>query len=445
MNLLGILLPVVVSGGQQTPPVLPNVTPVPVPTAVQLPSASEAPAIDPISADDAAKIALQKSPLLGLAKAQIISSHGKSLEAKSGLLPTASASGTYTDLNNLNVPPKGVSAGSTSTGYSTAVTLKQLIFDFNHTKDTVRQASALESAARKNYTRAQSDLTLQVKQAFYSFTQNQALVAVQEANVTDRQAQLALAQARLNVGSGAPADVARAATALADSVQLLLQARNAALASRISLALTMGIDPRTPLIAATSSETTPEGDSNALALVAIKQRPEILQAKETLRAAGYEERAAKTTNAPNLSASLAFGSHGPEDPLASQNGTLSVTLGWTFADAGFTLGKKREAQADILTAQSNLIQAQISAISDVSTAWAALQSAQQRSVVAASEVINAQENLRIAEGRFKGELGTFLDVTDAQASLVTAQTNAVNAKSAVEQAKAVLRHAVGLM
>ena len=51
--------------------------------------------------------------------------------------------------------------------------------------------------------------------------------------------------------------------------------------------------------------------------------------------------------------------------------------------------------------------------------------------------------MRLAEGRYRAGVGTFIDVTDAQAALLTAQTNRVNAQSAVDQARAALAHAIG--
>ncbi|MFW1411076.1 TolC family protein, partial [Vibrio parahaemolyticus] len=85
-----------------------------------------------------------------------------------------------------------------------------------------------------------------------------------------------------------------------------------------------------------------------------------------------------------------------------------------------------EARADLETAQGNLELVQIGIGSDVANTWSSMKYAEQRVVVASTEERNAQENLRIAQGRFQAGLGTFLEVTDAEASLVAAREAAVS-------------------
>src|SRR5205807_7424565 len=84
--------------------------------------------------------------------------------------------------------PSGVGGGTVTTGgcgvtvagYQAAGTLRQLLFDFNHTRELVREEVALERVAAANLTRVESDLVLQVKQAFYTDVQDEGLVIVNE-------------------------------------------------------------------------------------------------------------------------------------------------------------------------------------------------------------------------------------------------------------------------
>ena len=156
-----------------------------------------------------------------------------------------------------SVPAAASGGGSNlvSSGFDASVSLRQLIFDFNHTRDLVRQASLQERVATDNLARVQSDLVLQVKQAFYLYVQNSDLVTINEQNVANRQSQLALARARLTSGLGLPSDVVTAETALSEAATNLITARANLTLARINLALIMGIDPRTPIDAAPSSES----------------------------------------------------------------------------------------------------------------------------------------------------------------------------------------------
>jgi outer membrane protein TolC len=78
----------------------------------------------------------------------------------------------------------------------------------------------------------------------------------------------------------------------------------------------------------------------------------------------------------------------------------------------------------------------------VTSAYLNLKTAEQRVTTAEAEVANAQESLRLAQGRYRAGLGVFLDVIDTQAALLTAETNQANAQLAVDQARAALAHAI---
>ncbi len=290
----------------------------------------------------------------------------------------------------------------------------------------------------------QSDVVLQVKQAFYTYLQNTRLVSVNEANVQNQQAHLALAQARLRSGLGLPSDVVRAQTAVAEALLNLNLARNNASVSRVNLATFMGIDPRTPLQAADTSEPARDQlDVNTLVTQAIQVRPEVVQAQAALRGAEHGLSAARTSNAPSLGANVGLATRGPNFPPENSSFSVGASIQWNPFDVGLTAGRIREARAGVEQAQAQLTNAQLAVTQDVSQAYLNLLTADQRVDSATAEIANAQESVRLAEGRFRAGLGTFIEVTDAQNALLTAQTNRVNAVSAVDQARAALSRAVG--
>jgi outer membrane protein TolC len=88
-----------------------------------------------------------------------------------------------------------------------------------------------------------------------------------------------------------------------------------------------------------------------------------------------------------------------------------------------------------------LVQRQL--VSDVSQAYLNLLTARQKLTTATAEQTNAEEALRLAQGRYKAGVGVFLDVLDAENALVAANTNRVNARNGVDQAIVQLAHAIG--
>jgi outer membrane protein len=398
----------------------------------------------PITAEEAARIALVHQPSLGLSVANVQSAQGRAEVQRAGLLPTGTVGTEYDYYFKIHGPTGGGNTGSvTNTGWRSTLQISQLAFDFNHTVDAVRQYEALEKSARWALSQAQNDLVLNVKNDFYTFVQDTQLVHVQEANLASNQASLALAKAQELAGIGEPANVVTAQTNVATAALALAQAQQTALNARTTLALQMGIDPRTPIAAAASEEPAPAGnDVNALVDTAIKNRPEIRVYRESLRAAGYEVSWARTTDAPAINV-LGIGSSGGNSPIGAPVGGLGINLSWNFLDFGRQGGLVKEAQADVLTAKSNLQTYSLSIINDVSQAYVNLRSAEQQLEIANSAVANGQEAVRLAEGRFRAGVGLYVDIVVAQATLVQAQTQQANAQAAIQQSRAALRHAMG--
>jgi outer membrane protein len=436
---------VVTAVGQQTAPVQPKTVDPPKLTPLQLPglpSKLEIVANAPLTAAEAVKIALAHQPQVAIAKANADAAHGQTLQSKAALNPTVGASGQYENAHQYSPGTGLVGAQNLMT---TQVVLNQLIFDFNKTRDLVSQSQALERASYRTFDQTLQDVALQAKEDFYSYVQAKQQSKVQEANVLSRQAQVDLTQAQVSAGTGEPSDLVTAKTLLSQSVITLSQAMQAEKTAGVKLATDMGIDPRTPIVVAPSIETnvTLPTDLNSLVDLGLKQRPTILSAVESLRAAGYGVSVARKTNVPTISAQVGFDTSGERNPFAAQTGFLAVTLNWTLLDGGLQLGKVRQAKAEQTVAAQVLKQASQDVIQDVSNAVVSVQAARQQIPVAASEVANAEEGIRLSQGRYKAGVTTFQEVITAQAALVQAQTDQVTAVAALAIALSTLDHAIG--
>lgn len=447
--------PAAVEGEPITPPVQPKITPAPLPPPIVLPPPPALPAdvtSAPLTADEAALIALRRQPNVAVARANVVAAQGVTRQARSALGPTVGVGAGWNSVTSLSggsgggaaVGSSGGGSVVTTSGYQESLAARQLIFDFNHTRSLVRQSQAQERSTVFNLTRTQSDLVLSVKQAFYTLTQDERLITVNETNLRNQEAHLALAQARLAAGVGLPLDVVRAQTAVADAALNLNVARTNAGIARVNLATLMGVDPRTPITPAPSTEPPiATDDVNALATDALRRRPEILQALATIQATDFGVRAARTTNAPSFAANVGLASRGQSFPTKNNSFSFGLTVGFNIFDSGLQKGRVEQARANAEAARSQLAGVQQTVISDVSQAYLNLRTAEQRVTTADAEVANAEESVRLATGRWRAGVGIFLDVLDAQAALVTAETNRVNAEALVQQARAALSRAIG--
>ncbi len=438
-----------------TPPIMPKIQETPLPPVVVIPPPPEHPTSipdRPINADEAAAIALHEQPMIAAARGGLAAAAGRARQARGALFPTLSLGAAYTKLHQFETssgqaPTSGASSlgGGVSSfpGYQANGTIKQLLFDFGHSLSVVRQFKALERAAGSNLSKAQSDLVLQVKQAFYTYIQNQRLIAVNESNVHDQLGHLALAKARLSTGLGTPADVVRAEAAVADAVLNLNLARTASSTSAVLLASLMGVDPRTPIKTADTHEGLLAGGVEELVLQALGARPEVLAAEASVRAGRSAESAARTSSAPTLGASVGVTARGQDFPPSNDFFSIGASIQWDIFDAGLTAGRVKEARGNLQAAQAQLASVRLQVTSEVAQAFLKVQTAQQRITTSEAGVVNARESVRLATGRYESGVGTFIDVIDAQSALLTAETNRVNAESEEDQARAALRHAVG--
>jgi outer membrane protein len=432
-----------------TPPIQPKVAPVATPPAIVVPPPSGTSTPAPITATEAAEIALKHQPQVAIARAAILSAHGNVLQAEQLLLPTVALTGEYGRSYSLPFVGTPNSVGLLGQGFTAGATVTQLLFDFGKTLDSVRQNEASERAAGFNLTATESDTVYTVKQDFYTYSQDLQTVDVAAANLKDTQDNLALAQARLNSGIGEPGDVVTAQTNLAAATVTLITDRTTASTAEVALALEMGIDPRTPIVPKDSTEPAIAIDNmNALVDQGLKQRPEIKQQQQLLRAAGYQVSVARKALLPtvNFLASSATATAGGSSGTAydlPKAVAFGIELTWDpFAIAG-ARGQIDVANASVQTSKANLFQAGQTVISDISTAYLNIKSAEQRIATSEAEVKNGLEGLRIAEGQYKAGVTTFVTVTNAELNLAQARNDLVTSNAALQLARAAMEHAIG--
>ena len=445
-------------------PYEPKIDKIEVPPATVVPSV--APPQDfpnrPLSADEAARIALRYQANIASAKYQITAAQGRTEQSRSGLRPQLTVGASYTDIimaansaaNNAALLGNTLIAGaagssnsiSSATENSTSLTanLKQLVFDFHHTRDLVQQAKELENVATANYTKTQLDTVLNVKQAFYTYIQNVRLIAVQEGNVDNQREHLRQAQSRFRAGLGLPSDVVRAQTAVANAVQNLQQARSDADVARINLVLQMGLDPRIPILVNDKEEPEISADDpQKLFDEALAKRPEVASALANLRSTKHGLSAASSISAPTVSINFSYSGRILEGIPQTNALNLALSINWTAYDGGLQDGKVTEAQGNLGAAKAQLETTIQTVISDVAQDYYKLKTAEQKLKTVQIEEINAVESVRLADGRYKVGLGILLDVLDAQAALRTAQTNVINAVTQINVARATLLRAIG--
>jgi outer membrane protein TolC len=324
-------------------------------------------------------------------------------------------------------------------------TLRQLLFDFNHTVDTVREARHRESAADAALLSTERDLVRGVKRAFYDCVRADRLVTVNQSGVKNRRGHLETALTRFKHGVGLAADALNAQRDLALDIQRLTRARTDASIARVLLNVQMGTDPRTPLAIRPASEPPlPSNDAQTLFNLALEHRSELIQGRATVASREAALRAATTSSAPTVAGVLEYTGQDNRFYPQSLTYTAAVQVNWPLFDGGAARGRVEQARANLEEARSDLKASRQRVLSDVAQAWLNERDAEMRLATGQATLGSAEESLRIAETRFRVGLGLYLEVEDAQAALLRVRTDLVNLQSDVDVARANLWHAIGM-
>jgi len=382
---------------------------------------------------DCISLALRNQPSVRQASAQVDSQSGLVGQARSKLLPQTSVTSS-TDIGG----------SGQNTGTSLTVGGSQVIYDFGRSRSGLTRAERQLAADIAALSGTKADVILNVKQSYYGLLRTTHLVQVFEENLKAQGEHVSLAQERLNAGLGPKADVLKAASAVASARVDLVGARNNADQSRVDLNSAMGVDVRSAAQIEESAEPeTSVPDVDHAVDLAIKNRPEMLQAEQQVAAAEAALKSAQTGNLPALSTSLSdlqdFGAR----RVTSNSWEWLLRLQWQPWDSGFTRGAVTQARAQLGSAQESLYEVRQSVSRDVVAARLNLLAAQEALSAAIVEVASAKEDLDSATGRYQAGVGIFLEVLDAQAALLKAKVDELAARYGLSIARAGLEYAIG--
>jgi outer membrane protein len=415
----------------------------------------------PITLDDAVKLALQRNPDLQKQILLTLSAEQDKVIARSNVLPQIDFNASLSRVRtNGPVLQGGVETGQTVANetiaqwnYGGRFTASQLIFDGGRWwNNMAAQDRAYESnVAQTDEQRLQ--ITYLVEQRFYELVRAQrTLQVLGDAAVRSRD-QADYTQRLFEGGRATQADVyAARANRDNDEVTRLGQERAVELA-RADLALAIGVDPAEPLTVAEpprlmSDPAQPPVAKEAVSR-ALESRPAIKAASLLVESNQKLTAAAKGDYWPALSANAGWNrgttdaSQYFKDPLKNSQASIGLTLSWNIFRGLATDANVRKAELLALVSQNDLANARRNVASDVEKAVAQLSTAGAQARVAKQAEQTAKEGLRLARTRQEVGVGTQLEVRDAELKLTQAQLNVVGSLVDGREAESALRRAQG--
>ena len=289
---------------------------------------------------------------------------------------------------------------------------------------------------------------LAVKEAYFNLLFGKRLITVNQEAVARAELNLKSAKGFFEVGTQPKFTVTRAEVDVANAQVALIQAKNAERLARVALNTAMGIDVNTATEVKDILSVEPyrmvEGQ---LIPEALRQRPEYHRINALVTAADASIRQAFRNFFPDISGVGSYGGtfrnpKSPTDDLA-ETWQLGLQLNWSIFDGGNKVARYQEANKNVEAARSRVQAIELSISQEVVQADLNVHETQERTQAAKKAVESAQENFRLARGRFDAGVGTIIELTDAQLALTQAQSTEAQALTDYRIAVSRLERALG--
>src|SRR2546422_2563715 len=424
---------------QTAPPVVPPVTSPPV-TSPQSQVFGRV-----LSVEDAVAIALDTQPNIKARISDYIAAAFRVDQALAPLLPQITGSWTAARDQNVSVSGGGTQPLRTVVTWTTStiarVSLSQILFDFGKNFASTEAARKLADVALEDTELQRQLVTQTVKESYTNINFAVRLIQVSQQAVERAELNLRSARGFFEVGTRPKSDVARAEVDVANAKIDLIRARNAERLARVALATAMGLPATTPLQIQDNLLYQPVTlDRARLAEDALRQRPEYRQARLNAEANDARLRRSFRDFFPDITGG---GVYGAQRADMNEIWELNLSLNWTLYDGGNRIARYREARANLDAAVARVKASELDISREVEQSINNGIEADERIQAAQVAVVSAQENFRLAQGRFDAGVGTILELTDAQLALTQAQNTEAQALADYRIALARLDRAVG--
>jgi len=284
-----------------------------------------------------------------------------------------------------------------------------------------------------------------VRSAYFSVLQTNALLGVQREALANAEKRLAQGKSRFEVGIAPKFDVIRLEGEVAQAQAAVINAENAVRTTR-NVLNNLLVQPIDTDFQTQAVPFVDDAELGADAYVGLAQttRPELLAALRRVEALKEVSRIESRGLSPQLGVGVSATHNARGSVFSPKNqGVASIQASLPIWDSGITKARTRAARQDEEAARLQADQLRLAVSLQVRQAMIRLENARAQRTVTKTQVDTATEALRIANLRYENGEGILLDVTTAQQNLTGAKAAQVSADYELLTALAELRRAVG--
>ncbi|MCD6380539.1 TolC family protein, partial [bacterium] len=306
---------------------------------------------------------------------------------------------------------------------------------------------------REDYNYSKDIMIAKVIRAYYSLFRNKMLLEVREESKLQARKNLDRSKAFLDAGSATRVDMLKAQVRYSNTKLDVINARNAMEMAREEIKSLM--NRREDSFFSIDTSMTIEYKKPELENeieYAFNNRADLKSMRYSIKAAKSNISAAKAGWWPSFGVNINYYWNDRklvDNPLDMfrEEYQWSVTgfMSFSIFDRMSTSTKVKSAKADQRIAEYNLEKRKLSAVKEIKNLIFGMNEARERITVANEIIIQAEEEVKLAEERYRIGAGTMLETIDAHVALTTARADLVKAKCDYLVAEADLARAAGKM
>jgi outer membrane protein len=400
---------------------------------------------DTLTLEQCVDIALKNNPQIHVAEGNFDAAEASFVLARSAYFPQISFQASAAKSGGTFLVGPIARAGEFN-NYAVGFQGQQLLFDFGKTIGHVSSSSNFADAANQDYRAAQQDVILNTHVAYFGLLQAKRVRDVSRETVKQTEEHLRQAQAFYKVGRNPEFDVVKAQVDVANANVSLITAENGLKIARVQLENALGTKLKDNVVLEDNLEVPQERQVELQAALetAFQTRPEVIASRARVQANEGLVTSAKAGHFPAISATGSYNWRGfaLDQPLF--NGwnvgvTFSIPIfeGWAVA-AGVD-----QANANLKAAQASNDATIQSVVLDVQQQYLALQASAQAIEASKTLVAEAEQSLKLSEGRYNFGAGSPIEITDAQVTLSSARITYIQSLYNYRVSRARLQRAMG--
>ena len=388
-----------------------------------------------LTLDDCLKIADESHPSLKGAEAQIASELGR--------LSQTAVPDRVKVTGNVAADRSGKVSGE-SPSYTVGSTASVKVYDANKTRYSVLSQKHTLTAAEQSYKNTLLDVHANVKSAYMTLLLNKQVKEQRQRAVDAFRRHLEQAKGFFEVGTKPKFDVTKAEVDLSNAQLELTQAESDTELARSALLNAMGAPDEGAFEVKPVSWSIPQELEKDAERLALENRSDY-KAAESKRLAGESALlSAARASSPTISVTAGYNVGGDDIFSLDTGWSVGLNLSVPLIDGGATKAGVAIASGQVKSLEASKETLRQGILLEVRKAALAARTARANITTTALTVKQAEENYKLASGRYEAGVGNALEVTDALLALTNAHLSAYRAAYSLQSAIIDIERATGV-